>query len=152
MRGTQSRTTVQTGPHALIEAPPLPHPSTPPYPSRPLGNGLWRAAAASPGALIRYLLLSFTWAPQGGRAGLQGGGKDGEEERNGNVGEEGLAPLEPETRRERRELGAQRPGQVVDTRAPGLCGQEEEVGLLHSQRGPLPVLCSECPCEFNLCT
>lgn len=85
MRGTQSRTTVQSGPHAPLEAPPLPHPSTPPYPSRPLGNGLWRAAAASPGALIRYLLLSFTWAPQGGRAGLRGRG--GEEERKGNVGE-----------------------------------------------------------------
>lgn len=52
------------------------HPSAPPY---SFGNGLWRAAVASPRALIRYLLLSFTWALRGGRAGLWGrGGVGGE--------------------------------------------------------------------------
>ena len=91
MRGTQCRTKVQTGPYAPLEAHPPP-PSTPSYCARPLCNGLWRAAAASPRALIRYLLLSFTWAPQGGRAGLRGRGGGGGEEwerEGGGVGSTG---------------------------------------------------------------
>lgn len=37
--------------------------------------GFGGQAVASPRALIRYLLLSFTWAPQGGRAGREEGAK-----------------------------------------------------------------------------
>lgn len=49
-----------------LTVPPVPLPKPPAY--SVMGFGGRRAAA--PGALIRYLLLSFTWAPQGGRAGL----------------------------------------------------------------------------------
>lgn len=102
MRSTQCRTNVQTGPQAPLEA--HPPPSTPPYPARPLGNGLWRAAAASPEALIRYLLLSFTWAPWGGRAGRG----EGAGERDGNVAGGGGWLLKD-----------QRPGSGSEQRGPG---------------------------------
>lgn len=69
------------------------HPSTPPTsPACPLaGNGLWRAAA-SPAALIRYLLLSFTWAPRGGRAGQGEGAEAGRGVLNGNSGRRRAPP------------------------------------------------------------
>lgn len=80
-------------------------PSTPPHLTLPLCNGLWRAAAASPGALIRYLLLSFTWALRGGRAGPWGGARErGEEWESGGGGGWLLEDQKPSRGSERRGL------------------------------------------------